>query len=188
MHPNNWPVKLEHLEKLFWKEEASAYYLKNLSKFTDVEAFKPQKMYQLSIQKLSEDHPSTGYGLFAAEYIPPFTYILDYNGNVQLDELISSENDYCIHLHDALSVEAETSGNAARFINDFYKIASRPNVAFDTYRCGDEVRVGVWSLNVPIEIGQELLVTYGLDFWESRGVRRKDEFEWDGSWDTIVSS
>jgi hypothetical protein len=166
-----------------WKREALEYYENNRKLFTNIPMIRTKTLNCLEVRPLPLDHPSTGNGLFATELIPPNRFIINYEGNVQHDKYVPNSNDYCIHLHGCLVVEAAQCGNIARFINDYYNVKTRPNVAFDTYMNETgELQVGVWSLNVPIQPEEELLVTYGLSFWKSRGVNRTGP-EWDEDWD-----
>lgn len=100
-------------------------------------------------------------------------------GTINYQSKISPDLLYTLAFHDDLSISAAQSGNEARFINDYHNIAERPNAAFDTYRDTHtgEVRVGVWTLNQWIEIGEEITVPYGSEFWGT-GVK-----EWDPAWD-----
>eukprot|EP00842_Homolaphlyctis_polyrhiza_P001853 jgi/Hompol1/2669/HPOL_003012-RA len=107
-----------------------------------------------------------------------------YAGVLQLDEDADPASDYSLHLHGPLAVDAADCGNQARFINDFVGVAARPNVAFDAYRDARDrrVRMGVFTLNQTIRRGEELLVTYGKPYWESRGLYHSGP-GWDPSWD-----
>lgn len=140
----------------------------------------------VQVRRIDDDkHPVYGqYGLFALVELEPNSWILEYTGLVQFDELIDQDSDYAIHFHGPLSIDATACGNESRAINDFRGIVSKPNVAFDTYRCSatNIVKVGVFTLNNPIRPGEELVVTYGRDFWSQRGIH-SDEPDWDPSWD-----
>ncbi|KAI8905093.1 hypothetical protein EDD86DRAFT_177595, partial [Gorgonomyces haynaldii] len=131
---------------------------------------------------LDQNHILCGtFGLFALQDIPPDTWIMDYIGIVNLDTDIPDTNDYCVHFYGTLSIEAETAGNTARYINDFRNISDRPNVAFDTYLSPRGPRVGVFSLSREIKAGQELLCTYGNLFWKSRGIKSNVP-DWHDDW------
>lgn len=131
----------------------------------------------------SSEHPCSGHhGLFAKSYIPPKSFIMNYTGYLILDS-DCPDSDYALHLYNNISVDATKGGNAARFINDFRGIQDRPNVAFDIYKDAQGlIQMGVWTLNVSIEKGQEILVSYGKQFWKSRGIHVSGP-EWDPSWD-----
>ncbi|KAJ3275863.1 hypothetical protein HDV01_006729 [Terramyces sp. JEL0728] len=181
-----FPLEFTYLTTLEWTTAAADYRNRNQEKFSDIPVCNNLVSLQsnLEIRKCPENHPSTGYGLHTTVDLQPNTYILDYTGRVDLDDSIPSQNDYCIHLHDKLCVEADANGNEARFINDYFKVSSRPNVAFDTYKdCSGLIAVGVWVLNQPVLKGQELLVTYGHSFWKSRGIAREGP-EWEDEWDS----
>ncbi|KAJ3322838.1 hypothetical protein HDV06_002699 [Boothiomyces sp. JEL0866] len=181
-----FPHDIHYLNDLEWTASARQYQINNQHKFKDIPVYDDLKsqLEFLEVQRCPENHPSSGYGLYTTINLEPNAFILDYNGIVDLDDNIPSQNDYCIHLHEKLCVEAETKGNEARFINDYFNVASRPNVAFDTYvNYKGNLAVGVWVLNLPIEKDQELLVTYGHSFWKSRGIPRQGP-EWDDGWDS----
>ncbi|KAJ3042683.1 hypothetical protein HDV00_006740 [Rhizophlyctis rosea] len=142
----------------------------------------------VTIRKIdSDDHPAKGQlGLFANQRIPAFSHILDYIGEVHLDETLPPQNDYALFLHGPLTISAQDIGNEARCINDFRGISSRPSAAFDTYRDAltGEVRIGCWTLNRALEVGEEILVTYGKAWWKARGVKVEGP-EWDEEWDIV---
>jgi hypothetical protein len=86
-----------------------------------------------------------------------------------------------------LAVDAATSGNEARFINDYRGIAARPNAEFCEVwnEARQERGMGVWVLPVGksgkhsgrekgVRKGEEIVVSYGRGFW---GARRRGEAE-----------
>ena len=126
------------------------------------------------IQRISDpSHPANGqHGLFATKKIPPRTLILDYIGEVHCDE--RPESDYDLSLHRTLDlisvgVDAHSTGNEARFVNDYRGVKSRPNVIFQERRTDrGELRMSVWSGSETIKKGDELLVSYGKSWWRAR--------------------
>ncbi|CAK4250006.1 unnamed protein product [Aphanomyces euteiches] len=146
---------------------------------------RPPPAISLAIQLItSPDHPVfNSYGLFATTTIPPETLVCNYIGRVHLQSDFP-DSDYAVTYYGNYSIDATYAGNEARFINDYRNIATRPNVAFDTYRDADGmIQVGVWSLNVSIAPGEEILGNYGRAFWRARGVKRVIGPDWDEAWD-----
>ncbi|KAI0359094.1 hypothetical protein OH77DRAFT_1134651 [Trametes cingulata] len=128
----------------------------------------------VAIQPISDpSHPARGqYGLFATRKIPPHTHILDYVGEVHCDDRPDSDYDLSLYRtpdHLSVGVDAQFSGNEARFINDYRGIKAKPNAVFQERRtdCG-ELRMSVWSSSETIKKGDELLVSYGKSWWRAR--------------------
>ncbi|KAI9202820.1 uncharacterized protein BJ171DRAFT_583635 [Polychytrium aggregatum] len=139
-------------------------------------------------------HAQNGYGLFAAHDLPPHSFVMDYVGELYVEEDDDSDNDggaaarphsdYDLHLFGMYSIDAKDAGNEARFINDFRGIACRPNVCFDAYRdtASGNLRMGCWVLGEPVRAGDELVVSYGSPWWRSRGMAVAGH-GWDPDWD-----
>ena len=114
---------------------------------------------------LEGDHPLAGeYGLFAAKKFEMFDVIGEYLGDIN-----QCEGHYCAAVSysqcksQEYSVDGGKKGNELRFINDYHNIASGPNVIMkdvhlDTYPCIVIVCVR------DIEIGEEILVSYGPNY------------------------
>jgi len=113
-------------------------------------------------------HPACGqHGLFAAKYIPPRTRVLDYVGFVTDEDKCSTTSDFIMRLSGTLSVDAERCGNQARFINDFRRVADKPNVEL-VLSDGPPCSMQVWTGAEGVEAGTELLLSYGKGFWHAR--------------------
>ncbi|KAM0718026.1 hypothetical protein Q7P37_006358 [Cladosporium fusiforme] len=139
-----------------------------------------------------EKHPAHGQrGLFAAEHLEPDRFVCLYLGHVHNNSLSDtdpySDYDLCFDRDIDLSVDASKSGNQSRCANDYRGIAERPNSEFRdcfikvpcTKRAGGtkwERRVGIFVLSAGkaakrkhgIKAGEEILISYGKQFWESR--------------------
>lgn len=137
-------------------------------------------------------HPAYGQrGLFAAEHLIPDRFICLYLGHVHNNSMSDTDphSDYDLSLDRdiGLSVDAARSGNESRCANDYRGIAERPNAEFrDCFvkvpsfkRAGGtkwERRVGIFVLSAGkagkrkagIKADEEVLVSYGKSFWESR--------------------
>ncbi|KAF1361877.1 hypothetical protein EJ07DRAFT_109805 [Lizonia empirigonia] len=129
-------------------------------------------------------HPAHGeHGLYAAEHLPPDSFILPYLGFVH-DQIESDEtSDYDLSLERELgiSVDASKMGNEARFINDYRGVSTAPNAEFrdvlvDVGFGIVEKRMGVFVLSAGksrkrgkgIGRGEEILISYGKGFWSER--------------------
>jgi SET domain-containing protein len=161
-------------------------------------------------------HPAYGQaGLFAAKDLKPGSFIIEYLGVIHSspppfpsptstspsiststtplpkqapDPHASSNYDLSLDRDPALSlaIDAATSGNEARFINDYRGIRSRPNAEFREVwnEARQERGMGVWVLPVGrsgsrergkgVRKGEEIVVSYGKGFW---GARRGEEGE-----------
>lgn len=137
-------------------------------------------------------HPACGQrGLFAAEHLLPDSFVCLYLGYVHTNSLSDTDpnSDYDLSLDRelGLSVDAATCGNESRHANDYRGVSDRPNAEFrdclirvqSERRAGGtkwERRVGIFVLSAGkagrrkagIKAGEELTVTYGKGYWESR--------------------
>ena len=151
----------------------------------------------------NDAHPAHGQrGLFASQCLEPDAFVCLYLGHVHTNSLSDTDpySDYDLSYdRDAgLSVDAAKFGNEARFANDYRTIAERPNCEFRD--CFVQVksekrvdglkwerRVGIFVLSAGkagkrkkgIEKGEEILLSYGKGFWESRQIlaRFRSDFE-----------
>ena len=133
-----------------------------------------------------------------AELIIPYLGIIHHSlnpaDNVELDEAHSSvgtgngleheRSDYDLSLvrisapdalnpypgyHVSIGVDANTAGNAARFVNDYRGIGSEPNAEFRLgHGAVGELRMEIWSLKKGVGKGDEVLVSYGKSWWSAR--------------------
>lgn len=93
-------------------------------------------------------------------------------GEVHCNDRLDSDYDLSLHrFSDGLSVgiDAHSSGNEARFINDFRGISNRPNAVFrDNRLSSGELRMSVWSSSEGVRKGDEIVVSYGKTWWQAR--------------------
>ncbi|KNC96389.1 uncharacterized protein SPPG_08288 [Spizellomyces punctatus DAOM BR117] len=190
--PPNWPHSLPYLTHNVWALDIPAiqrtrYLHRTVSEAASEDDIPVKKVTvytgpcpDVEIRTITEkSHPAFGQkGLYAKKRISPFSFLLDYRGTIQSSSNVSLQSDYTLLFDGDLTIDAQNSGNEARFINDFHKISSRPNAAFDTYRDATtgEVRVGVWALNQCIEPGQRFW-SHMVRIWNKGGK------EWDDAWD-----
>jgi hypothetical protein len=93
------------------------------------------------------------------------------------DPHASSNYDLSLDRTLSLAIDAATSGNEARFINDYRGIAERPNAEFREVwnEARRERGMGVWVSGVGksgkfkgVRKGEEIVVSYGRGFWGAR--------------------
>ncbi|PWN48928.1 SET domain-containing protein [Violaceomyces palustris] len=116
-------------------------------------------------------HPAVGQrGLFAAKDIPPNTFIVPYFGHVHLESETDEQSNYDMLLTrvpgiGSISIDATTTGNVARFVNDYRGISIRPNCNIVSWAENGLEGMGIESASKPIKAGTELCVSYGKGFW-----------------------
>ena len=144
-----------------------------------------------------KDHPAYGQrGLFASQHLEPDSLVCLYLGLVHTNSLSDTDpySDYDLSYDGEtdLSIDASSSGNESRFANDYRTIADRPNAEFrdcfiqvksEKRKDGIkwERRVAIFVLSAgkagkrkaEIKPGEEILVSYGKGFWESRQMLAK---------------
>ncbi|THH09869.1 hypothetical protein EW145_g1712 [Phellinidium pouzarii] len=122
-------------------------------------------------------HPAVGQmGLFASKKILSRTLIIDYLGEAHADERLDSDYDLSLHraqpeegVYISVGIDATRMGNEARFINDYRGVRTKPNAIFKERRTlSGELRMSVWSDSETIKKGDEILVSYGKSWWQTR--------------------
>ncbi|WP_375793881.1 SET domain-containing protein [Chlamydia sp. 12-01] len=117
-----------------------------------------------------------GYGVFARERIPAWTYIGEYTGILRRRQAIwMDENDYCFRyplsswLWRYFTIDSGRQGNFTRFINH----SDKPNVeAIGVFQDG-LFHVIIRTIQA-IEAGEELCYHYGPLYWKHR--KKREEF------------
>ncbi|ATY66679.1 SET domain [Cordyceps militaris] len=192
--PKNWPSTLPYLTSPLHGKDLTPAHLAALRTRPDAASSDtpiiaasatPTPSPRVRIQRIAApSHPARGqHGLFAAQALPPGTFILAYLGRVHSSAGTAPSSDYDLWLdRDAdAAVDAAAAGNEARFVNDYRGVGPpRANAEFRPAFCErwGEVCVGVWVLGggrgaEGIRKGEEILVSYGKGFWEER--RREGE-------------
>ncbi|CAO1618668.1 unnamed protein product [Sympodiomycopsis kandeliae] len=195
--PQNWPSNVTYLSEHCKPSPglsatyAAIFCSKPLDSGSPFDAVNLRSQGWTQIRAITDpSHPACGqYGLFAKRQIPPRTIIVPYLGLVHTEDESDQASDYDLRvmapdLDDplngqkiSLGIDATHFGNEARFVNDYRRIAERPNVFFEEYEIasphsGDisNSRRGLLfkSGSKPIKAGQELLVSYGKGFWQAR--------------------
>lgn len=132
------------------------------------------------IQKLKDDLPYTkrvairfinkdvGYGVFAKEYIPPYSILNSYGGILKPDKLVNPDNDSTFMFSDfpEFSIDAAKAGNWCRFMNHSPEGSKKTNaVAWEHYSKWGP-RIIFTACNRGIKKGAQLLYSYGDSYWE----------------------
>ncbi|KAI1204028.1 hypothetical protein F5X97DRAFT_282864 [Nemania serpens] len=196
--PKNWPSSVSYLSQPLFAPHLTKMQRESLGVHPpDLTATIPSNFPRgpcslvriISINDPS--HPAYSQaGLFAARHLEPDSLILPYYGFVHSSlpphSLTHDKSDYDLWLNRevGVAVDAEKTGNEARFINDYRGVRERANAEFR--QCWDmrsgEQCMAVFVLpagkNAPakagaggIAKGAEILVSYGKGFWS----RRKEE-------------
>ncbi|KAJ3783793.1 hypothetical protein GGU10DRAFT_359827 [Lentinula aff. detonsa] len=173
VEPSHWPKNLRYIQFYTYHSSVSLEtknFLGRGPKFTDRRS--PSRF--VAIRHITDPlHPAYNqYGLFASKKIPAKTHILDYFGEIHADERLTSDYDLSLvrlQSGESIGIDASTTGNEARFINDYRGVKVKPNAVFIDYRTDSgELRMGIWAANEDIKKGNELLVSYGKAWWKAR--------------------
>ena len=188
--PVTWVDGVEYLYENRWDARVPKEVLKALRPVAGASACDgpPRSALVMAGRINDPQHPAFGQcGLFAAKKLLPGQFVLDYRGVVTRSEHESKTSDYTLAFvedgPELLTLDAESAGNEARFINDFRGcpphqpgVPSRANVRFQARTDARGVRhMGVYVLNgVTVARGQELLLSYGKGYWIARGLLRAE--------------
>ncbi|KAI0050721.1 SET domain protein [Auriscalpium vulgare] len=176
--PKGWPVTLQYLPACVYHSSVPPA----IRSFIDGAPSRPRGHLHTTpartcaIRAISTpSHPAHGQrGLFALGTIAARTLIVEYVGEIHCDARAESDYDLSLHrLADGTSVgvDAQRMGNEARFVNDFRGIRAKPNAEFGERRtAAGALRMGVWSLSERIKKGEEIVVSYGKAWWQTRGL------------------
>lgn len=117
-----------------------------------------------------------GYGVFAMQDLPAWSYIGEYTGILRRRKIIFSNiNDYCFRYPISswsfkyYTIDSAMSGNFTRFINH----SDQPNVESFGVFCEGLYRIIVRTTR-PIKKGEELCYHYGPLYWKHR--QKQEEF------------
>lgn len=189
LHEKGWPSNVEFSNNYFWDPTIpDDIKNKHVPSQSINKTGRRQRANVLSnkvyFKKISDpDHPAFGeFGLYCSLPIAkPGEWLLDYVGKVSMGKDQDKTSDYLSDFGERseLACDANTFGNEARFLNDFRNTGKHPNVEFNLRRDKyGELRQGVFvklqkdskdkQIFVGIRKDEELLVTYGKNYWRSR--------------------
>lgn len=132
------------------------------------------------IEELGDDLPFTkrveirfinkevGYGVFAKQYIPPYSLLNHYAGVLKPDKAISEDNDstFMFANFPDFSIDAAHVGNWCRFMN--HSETAGNVTAWEHYsKWGPRILFTAGSKG--IRKGAQLLYSYGDSYWEEEG-------------------
>ncbi|KAJ3882354.1 SET domain protein [Lentinula edodes] len=181
VEPSHWPKYLRYTQSYIYHSSVSLEVKKTINegpkssqRSSSSQNHNSQNHNHVVIRHITEpSHPAYNqFGLFASKKIPAKAHILDYIGEIHADERLTSDYDLSLlrlQNGESIGIDASTTGNEARFINDYRGIKLKPNAAFIDYRTDSgELKMGIWAANEDIKKGDELLVSYGKAWWKAR--------------------
>lgn len=115
-------------------------------------------------------NPVVGYGVFAKENIPPYSTLGHYAGVLMHDDDINPDHDSTFSFTDykTYSIDAMRKGNWTRYMNHSPEGDPKTNVIpWEHYR-PEGPRIVFTSGQRGIKKGEQLLYSYGDEYWESR--------------------
>lgn len=149
-----------------------------------------KKLYECVLDQLNDDYrpalylryinEMVGFGAFAQEPIEDGQFVIEYTGMLVDDDDCKEDGDYAMevgkrYLKDGertlLSIDAYERGNFSRFINHSF----HPNLTSMTiYNPGDGLFHLVFHAEENIAKDQQLFISYGRGYWESRNIEPID--------------
>lgn len=196
--PIAWPQGLDYIYEPSYSSSITADLRTKLQLVTDDPAWPKISHSQhitsssrVRITPLADTtHPACGQcGLFAARHLPAGSFILPYLGLFHTEVDADPTSDYDLSLDRSLgvSIDATACGNEARFINDYRGVpipvghlkganAEFKDIALQLPDGTFHKCIGVFVLpagksgrrTAGIQMGTEILVSYGKGFWDSR--------------------
>lgn len=111
-----------------------------------------------------------GYGVFALETIPPYSTLHHYAGVLMFDDDIHVDHDSTFSFTDykAYSIDAMEKGNWTRFMNHSPEGHPKTNVIPWEFYLPEGPRVVFTAGQHGVKKNQQLLYSYGDEYWEER--------------------
>ena len=173
-----WPASVTFLADYVWSQdvrpELLTLYAGSRASRRDDRAYdapRPLPCPLVRVRAITDPaHPACGqFGLYAAQALQHGQHVLDYLGVVS--EVEDRTSDYVVDFgeHSELALDALSMGNEGRFVNDYRNTGRHANVEFRIRR-GErgELRQGVYVCAKQVREGEELLISYGRNYWKSR--------------------
>ena len=115
-------------------------------------------------------NPVVGYGVFAKENIPPYSTLVQYTGLLMLDDEINVDHDSTFSFTDykTYSIDAAKHGNWARFMNHCVEGEKGNNAILWEHYTEKAPRIVFTSGPQGIKRGQQILYSYGDDYWTEK--------------------
>lgn len=144
-HPKNWPNDLLYVSTMNYKK---------------IDIPKKSSIDGVRIVVLGENHFLHGqYGLIATKNFSKFNILGEYTGKIN-----KTGNKFSAFLTEIYNVDASTSGNEMRFINDYRNIADRPNVCLEVCYIDKKPKILIVVIE-KINEGNEILLDYGESYF-----------------------
>jgi len=132
------------------------------------------------VHKLGDDLPFTkrvairhiskevGHGVFAKQYIPPYSVLNSYGGILMPDKLVDPDNDSTFMFTEfpKFSIDGVRAGNWCRFMNHSGEGDKKTNVVAWEHYSEWGPRIVFTASHRGIKKGAQLLYSYGEDYWE----------------------
>ncbi len=115
-------------------------------------------------------NPVVGYGVFAKENIPPYSTLVQYTGLLMLDDEINVDHDSTFSFTDykTYSIDAAKHGNWARFMNHCVEGQPKNNAIPWEHYTEKGPRIVFTSGPRGIKKGEQILYSYGDDYWTEK--------------------
>ncbi|MEM7175631.1 MAG: SET domain-containing protein-lysine N-methyltransferase [Chlamydiota bacterium] len=116
-------------------------------------------------------NPKVGFGVFAKEFIPPYSTLNHYAGILMLDREIKSNHDSTFSFTDLknYSIDAMKAGNWTRFINHGNEKNPKTNaIPWETYLENIGPRIVLTAGPHGIKPREQILYSYGDSYWEGK--------------------
>lgn len=119
--------------------------------------------------RISFINEEVGYGVFANQFIPPYSILNQYAGILKPDKTIAADNDSTFMFLDfpAYSIDAKKAGNWTRFVNHGQEKGKHTNVlAWEHYSRKWGPRIILTASWRGIKKDEQLLYSYGSTYWD----------------------
>jgi hypothetical protein len=115
-------------------------------------------------------NPVVGYGVFAKENIPPYSTLVQYTGLLMLDDEINPDHDstFSFTNYKTYSIDAAKHGNWARFMNHCSEGKKGNNAIPWEHYTEKGPRIVFTSGQYGIKRGDQILYSYGDDYWTEK--------------------
>lgn len=174
--PKGWPVGMRFTDTLVFDADSSSWFPQR-PKRKEKRRKSPRQRNQLEIRVIEDsNHPcyaENGRGVFATGRISKGVVLFEYSGKVRKTSRSKPDGNLFVfklaECHNFfIDIDANETGNESRFLNDPLNVpgATKANVQFKGPPEQPLGTVQVLTLR-QIEIGEELLVSYGDEYWKN---------------------
>lgn len=145
----------------FWRRKRFDAFLKRVEKLHDDLPY----CNRIEIRYISK---KIGFGVFAKKKIPPYSILNHYAGILKPDRLIHPDNDSAFTFSDfpSYTIDGKSAGNWCRFMNHSPEGDPKTNVIAWEHYAKQGPRIIFTAGSKGIKKGEQLLYSYGEDYWE----------------------